>query len=167
MGIIGEEPVLSRLDRLDNLLRQLEEMRGSNNNGQYLRSSSPRSSSASTPSSGTLASTCTDGHPSSVDFSPTAKSLEKYCRPMDVMVETQVKGTLIQRLDQAEDRLLKLEEELEEKRQAANVEKGQKKGIKHFETMRHWETLATQTCRMESRQRWFKNKVKKQCIYHA
>ncbi|KAK8635769.1 hypothetical protein V6N13_004487 [Hibiscus sabdariffa] len=131
MGIIGEEPVLSRLDRLDNMLRQLEEMRG--------RSPSPRSSSASTPSSGTLGSTCTDGHQSSVDFSPTSNTLEKYCRPMDhVMVETQVKGTLIHRLEQAEDRLLKLcvqlEEELEEKkREAANAEKkGQKKGIKQL-----------------------------------
>ncbi|KAL4384376.1 hypothetical protein GQ457_15G024070 [Hibiscus cannabinus] len=131
MGIIGEEPVLSRLDRLDNMLRQLEEMRGRH----YNRFPSPRSSSASTPSSGTLGSTCTDGHQSSVDFSP----MEKYCRPMDhVMVETQVKGTLMHRLEQAEDRLLKLcvqlEEELEEKkREAANAEKkGQKKGIKQF-----------------------------------
>ncbi|XP_039008612.1 uncharacterized protein LOC120136723 [Hibiscus syriacus] len=139
MGIIGEEPVLSRLDRLDNMLRQLEEMRGSNNNDHYNRSPSPRSSSASTPSSGTLASTRTDGHLSSAfDLSPTAKSLEKYCRPVELMmVETQTKGTLIQRLDQAEDRLLKLcvqmEEELEEKkREAGNEEKGQKKGIKHF-----------------------------------
>ncbi|GMI73916.1 hypothetical protein like AT1G07985 [Hibiscus trionum] len=99
MGIIGEEPVLSRLDRLDNMLRQLEEMRGSN----YNRTPSPRSSSASTPSSGTLTSTCTG------DFSPTVKTLEKYCCPMDhVIVETRVKGMLIQRLNRAEDRLLKV-----------------------------------------------------------
>ncbi|KAB2015994.1 hypothetical protein ERO13_D08G063600v2 [Gossypium hirsutum] len=140
MGIVGEEPVLSRLDRVDNMVRQLEEMRGSHGNGNYNRSPSPRSSSASTPSSGTLGSTCTEGHPSSIDFSPTAKSLEKYCRPIDhVMVETQLKGTLLQRLDQVEDRLLKLcvqlEEELEEekKREAVHVEKkGHKKGIKQF-----------------------------------
>ncbi|GMJ01241.1 hypothetical protein HRI_003793300 [Hibiscus trionum] len=136
MGIIGEEPVLSRLDRLDNMLRQLEELRGSNNNSHYNRFPSPRSSGSSTPSSGTLTSTCTDGHPSSVDFSPTSKTLEKYCRPLEhVMVETRLKGTLIQRLEQAEDRLLKLcvqlEEEIEEKkrREAANAEK---KGIKQF-----------------------------------
>ncbi|XP_039047903.1 uncharacterized protein LOC120188581 [Hibiscus syriacus] len=118
------------------MLRQLEEIRGGNNNSNYNRIHSPRGSGASTPSSGTLSSTCTDGHPSSVDFSPTAKTLEKYCRPMDhVIVETQVKGTLIQRLEQAEDRILKLcvklEEELDEekRRQAAHVEK---KGIKQF-----------------------------------
>ncbi|KAK8555507.1 hypothetical protein V6N13_046036 [Hibiscus sabdariffa] len=112
MGIIGQEPVLSRPDRLDNTVRQIEEIRGSNCN---------RRSGASTPSSGT----CTDGHP----WLLTAKTLEKYCRPMGhVMVETRVKGTLIQRLDQAEDRLLKMEEE--KRRQAANVEK--KKGIEQF-----------------------------------
>ncbi|XWS35513.1 hypothetical protein CRYUN_Cryun20dG0003600 [Craigia yunnanensis] len=101
-------------------------MRGCN------RSPSPRSSCASTPSSGTFTS---EGHPSSVDFSPTPRSLEKHCRPIDhVMVETQVKGTLIERLDQVEDRLLKLEEELEaEKKREENVEKkAQKKGIKQL-----------------------------------
>ncbi|XWS32531.1 hypothetical protein CRYUN_Cryun23aG0166100 [Craigia yunnanensis] len=60
MAIISEEPVLSRLDRLDNM----------------------------------------------------------------VMVETQVKGMLIKRLDLVEGRLLKLEEELEaEKKREENVEK--------------------------------------------
>ncbi|XVF22955.1 hypothetical protein REPUB_Repub12eG0215300 [Reevesia pubescens] len=128
MAIIGDEPVLSRLDRLDNMLRQLEEMRGCNNR------SPARSSCASTPSSGTL--TSTEGHPSSVDFSP--RSLEKHCRPIGhVMVETQVKGTLVERLDQVEDRLLKLclqlEEELEaEKEREESVEKAQKKGIKQL-----------------------------------
>ncbi|XVE76718.1 hypothetical protein DITRI_Ditri13aG0004000 [Diplodiscus trichospermus] len=129
MAVIGEEPVLYRLDRLDNMIRQLEEMRGCN------RSSSPGNSCASTPSSGTFTS---EGHGSSVvDFTPT--SLEKHCRPIDhVMVETQVKGTLIQRLDQLEDRLLKVclqvEEELEtEKKREEKVDKkAQKKGIKQL-----------------------------------
>ncbi|KAK6261049.1 hypothetical protein QQP08_001214 [Theobroma cacao] len=129
MAIISsEEPVISRLDRVDNMLRQLEEIRGC--------SKSPRSSCASTPSSGTFTS---EGHPSSVDLA-SPSSLEKHCRPIDhVMVETQVKGTLIQRLDQVEDRLLKLclrlEEELEaEKRREESVEKrpAHKKGIKQF-----------------------------------
>ncbi|XWS77416.1 hypothetical protein CRYUN_Cryun01aG0259700 [Craigia yunnanensis] len=98
MAIISEDSVLSRLDRLENMLRQLEEMRGCNR--------SPRSSCASTPSSGTFTS---EGHPSSVDISPTPSSLEKHCRPIvHVMVETQVKGTLIERLNQVEDRLLKV-----------------------------------------------------------
>ncbi|XWS45723.1 hypothetical protein CRYUN_Cryun14cG0004000 [Craigia yunnanensis] len=130
MAIIGEEPVLSRLYRLDNMLRQLEEMRGCN------RSPSPGSSCASTPSSGTFIS---EGHPSSVDLYPTSRSLEKHCRPIDhVMEETQVKGTLIERLDQVVDRLIKLclqlEEELEaEKKREENVEKkAQKKGIKQL-----------------------------------
>lgn len=133
MGIISEQPVLSRLDRLDNMvrttsssvliwffmlshvrlifdvysfvffsyqLRELEEMRGCN------KFYSPRSSCPSTPSSETFNS---EGHQSSVDLSPTRRSLEKHCRPIDhVMVETLVKGTLVERLDQAEDRLLKV-----------------------------------------------------------
>ncbi|KAL3537433.1 hypothetical protein ACH5RR_000799 [Cinchona calisaya] len=85
-----EEPVLSRLDRLDNILKQLEEMRGGGH--------SPKSSIASTPSSGTLASD---------DFSP--RCLEKHCRPIeDVILETEIKGTLIERLVHVEDRLFKL-----------------------------------------------------------
>uniref|UniRef100_A0A6N2LVG1 Uncharacterized protein n=1 Tax=Salix viminalis TaxID=40686 RepID=A0A6N2LVG1_SALVM len=45
---ITEEPILARLDRLDNMMRELEELRG------CIRS--PRSSCPSTPSSGTLTS---------------------------------------------------------------------------------------------------------------
>ncbi|XP_027911911.1 uncharacterized protein LOC114170599 isoform X3 [Vigna unguiculata] len=87
-----QEPILSRIDRLDNLLRQLEEIRGCNR--------SPKSSCASTPTSGS------DGRVSSVDFSP--RSLEKQCRPMEsVMMETEAKGTVIERLNLVEDRLLK------------------------------------------------------------
>lgn len=84
-----------------NQLRQLEEIRGCNR-----AASSPKSSCASTPSSGTL--TSTDGHlSSSLDVSP--KSLEKRCRPIDyVMMETEVKGTLIERLDHVEDRVVKV-----------------------------------------------------------
>ncbi|KDP43474.1 hypothetical protein JCGZ_16761 [Jatropha curcas] len=97
MAVIAEEPILSRLGRVDNMLRQLEEIRGSSNR-------SPKSSIASTPSSGTLTS---EGQVSSIDFSP--KCLEKHCRPINrVMTETEIKGTLIERLDQAEERLLKV-----------------------------------------------------------
>ncbi|KAI9116622.1 hypothetical protein K1719_012280 [Acacia pycnantha] len=96
-----EEPILTRIDRLDNMLKQLEEIRGYNR--------SPKSSFESTPSSGTLTN---DGHVSSVDISP--KSLEKHCRPIDhVIMETEVKGTLIERLDHLEDRMLKIEIEAE------------------------------------------------------
>lgn len=71
----------------------MEEIRGYNR--------SPKSSCASTPTSGS------DGRVSSVDFSP--KSLEKHCRPIEtVMMETEVKGTLVERLDQVEDRMLKV-----------------------------------------------------------
>jgi len=74
-------------------LRQLEEIRGYNR--------SPKSSCASTPTS------VSDGRVSSVDFSP--KSLEKHCRPIEtVIMETEVKGTLIERLKQVEDRMLKV-----------------------------------------------------------
>lgn len=122
--VATEVPILSRIDRLDNMvsipfkprfflivfepnnasffflffffliqLRQLEEIRGYNR--------SPKSSCASTPTSGS------DGRISSVDFSP--KSLEKHCRPIEtVIMETGVKGTLIERLKQVEDRMLKV-----------------------------------------------------------
>ncbi|KAK6928739.1 hypothetical protein RJ641_004944 [Dillenia turbinata] len=91
-----EEPILARLDRLDMMLRHLEEIRVNT-------CRSPKSSGASTPSSGTLTS---EGAVSSVDFSP--KSLEKHCRPIDdVMVETEVKGTLIERVTLLEKRVLK------------------------------------------------------------
>ncbi|TKY68137.1 Cellulose synthase family protein isoform 1 [Spatholobus suberectus] len=114
-----EEPILSRIDRLDNMLRQLEEIRGCNR--------SPKSSCASTPTNGS------DGHVSSIDFSP--KSLEKHCRPIEnVMMETEVKGTMIERLNQVEDRMLKLEEEWVAKRKKEEEKKmnSPKKGFKQL-----------------------------------
>ncbi|KAJ8748825.1 hypothetical protein K2173_011383 [Erythroxylum novogranatense] len=115
---IAQETVLYRLDRLDNMLRELEELRGCN-----------RSSGASTLSS---SGTGTEGQPSSsVDFSP--KSLEQLCRPIDrVMMETQIKGNLVDRLDHVEDRVMKLEAELgTEKQPREEKEKGvDKKGLK-------------------------------------
>ncbi|KAE8038237.1 hypothetical protein FH972_010767 [Carpinus fangiana] len=65
---------------------------------------SPKSTCTSVASSGTPTS---DGQRSSTDFSP--KSLEKHSRPINqVIMETEVKGTLIERLEQVEDRVLKL-----------------------------------------------------------
>nr|GEV02552.1 hypothetical protein [Tanacetum cinerariifolium] len=136
---IVEEPMLSRLDRLDTIVRRLEEIRGGNR--------SPKSSCASTPSSGTLTS---DGQISSIDFSP--RSLEKHCRPIDdVIIETGVKGTLIERLVHVEDRVAKLcmqleeeieaekrrvlrqeEEEEERKKKEMMMAKKKKKGLKQL-----------------------------------
>lgn len=77
-------------------LRQLEEIRSCNR--------SPKSSCASTPSSGTFTS---EGQASSVEFSP--NSLEKHCRPIDrVVMETGVKGTVVERLDRIEAQVLKV-----------------------------------------------------------
>ncbi|XP_049412671.1 uncharacterized protein LOC125875693 [Solanum stenotomum] len=97
-----EEPILSRLDRLDNIIKKLEEVRGGDH--------SPKTSTAS---SETLTS---DGQVSSLDFSP--RSMEKHCRPIeDVISETEHKGTLIERLVNVENRVLnvclQLEAELE------------------------------------------------------
>ncbi|XP_040993299.1 uncharacterized protein LOC121239951 isoform X2 [Juglans microcarpa x Juglans regia] len=117
---IVEEPITSRLDRLDHMLRHLEEIRGCNR-------SSPKSSCASIASSGT------DGHASSVDLSP--KSIEKHCRPIEhVIIETEVKGTLIERLELVEDRVLKLELlESERKMEEKNEKKAHKpKGLKQL-----------------------------------
>ncbi|CAA0827227.1 Expressed protein [Striga hermonthica] len=98
-----EEPMLSRLSRLDHILKQLEDIRSG--------SHSPKSSYASTTSSGTLTS---EGHPASfAEVSP--EGLEKHCRPVEeVMLEVERKGTLIDRLVRAEDRILKLCMQLEE-----------------------------------------------------
>ncbi|XP_024008970.1 uncharacterized protein LOC18994074 [Eutrema salsugineum] len=98
-----EEPILSRLDRIDFMVRKLEEMKGS----------SPRSSSPSTPSSGT--------RPSSLDLSSPRSTGKLQSRSMEqVMEETERKGTLLERLNNVEEQVLKLcsqfEEEVEEER---------------------------------------------------
>ncbi|KAF9593269.1 hypothetical protein IFM89_021025 [Coptis chinensis] len=126
--VFTEEPIVSRLDRLDVMLKHLEELRRINR--------SPRSSYASTPSTRTHAS---DEGLSSVDSSP--KSLEKSCRPIDIVLrETEIKGNLIDRLLIVEDRLLKLCIELEQDMKAKKKEeedgddmekkKEHKKGLK-------------------------------------
>ncbi|KAK1412190.1 hypothetical protein QVD17_33220 [Tagetes erecta] len=123
-----EEPMLSRLDRLDIIVRRLEELRGGNR--------TPKSSCPSTPSSGTLTS---EGQVSSIDFSP--RSLEKHCRPIDdVIMETGVKGTIIERLVHVEDRVAKLcvqlEEEIDAEKRRLEQEvmrkKKKKRGLKQL-----------------------------------
>lgn len=132
-------------------MRELEEIRGSCNR-------SPKSSFESTPSSGTRTS---EGQISSIDYNSPRSTLEKHCRPINrVIMETETKGTLVERLDHVEERLLKviifnrlifrkwiwwiwlwlylyhqlciqLEEELEaEKRREEKSEKKEKKGLK-------------------------------------
>ncbi|KAI3719594.1 hypothetical protein L6452_20496 [Arctium lappa] len=116
-----EEPMLYRLDRLDNIVRRLEEIRGGNR--------TPKSSNASTPSSCTVTS---DGQASSLEFSP--RSIEKHCRPIDaVIVETGVKGTLIERLVHVEERVTKLCMQLEQEMEAEKrrrIEEEKKKKVK-------------------------------------
>ncbi|XP_010488231.1 PREDICTED: uncharacterized protein LOC104766108 [Camelina sativa] len=119
---IVEEPILSRLDRIDFMVRKLEEMKGS----------SPRSSSPSTPSSGT--------QPSSVDFSSPRSIGKVQCRSMEqVMEETERKGTLLERLNNVEEQVLKLcsqfEEEIEEERKRSD-EKTEKKTPKKKKGLR-------------------------------
>lgn len=113
-----EEPILCRMERLDKMLRQLEEIRGCNHNNSttHSHSHSPKSSSCvSTPSRTSMTLTSDGGHGSSSVESITPESLEKHCRPIEhVMMETDVKGTLIERLDHVEDRVLKLCMQLEE-----------------------------------------------------
>ncbi|KAK6120816.1 hypothetical protein DH2020_045444 [Rehmannia glutinosa] len=87
-------------------LKQLEDIRSVNH--------SPKSSYASTTSSGTLTAMAIHRF---ADFSP--KGMEKHCRPVDeVMMEVERKGTLIERLVHAEDRILKLCLQLEEEFEA-------------------------------------------------
>ncbi|CAO2817400.1 unnamed protein product [Amaranthus hypochondriacus] len=113
---LTQQPILSRLDRLDNLMRHMEEMvRGSK---RSTKSSSPTPSTPSSTASGVA---------SSFDFSPRSA-----CRPIvDVIVETQHKGTLLDRLALMEDRLLKLEGELEAQKAEA-APKNKSRGFKQF-----------------------------------
>ncbi|XP_058203519.1 uncharacterized protein LOC131317862 isoform X1 [Rhododendron vialii] len=128
--ITTEEPIMSRLHRLDKILNHLEERRGS-------RTRSPRSSYASTTtSSGTLTSGGDGRVSSTADLSP--ESIEDHCLPVDVVVvEAEMKGTLLERLVLLENRVLKLcvqfEEELESEKAlpAAQVKK-KKKGLKQL-----------------------------------
>ncbi|XP_058203523.1 uncharacterized protein LOC131317862 isoform X2 [Rhododendron vialii] len=124
--ITTEEPIMSRLHRLDKILNHLEERRGS-------RTRSPRSSYASTTtSSGTLTSGGDGRVSSTADLSP--ESIEDHCLPVDVVVvEAEMKGTLLERLVLLENRVLKFEEELESEKAlpAAQVKK-KKKGLKQL-----------------------------------
>jgi cellulose synthase A len=87
---------LKRVCAYDHQMRELAELGGCNR--------PPKSSSSCTQSSGTLAG---EGKVSFVDLSP--ESLEKHCRPIsNVMMETGVKGTLVERLDHLEERVLKV-----------------------------------------------------------
>ncbi|XP_073278648.1 uncharacterized protein [Primulina huaijiensis] len=91
-----EEPTLSRLNRLNNIQRQLEGIRST--------SQSPKSSSAST-------------------------------RSMDeVIMEVEHKGTLMERLVRAEDRIFKICLMMEEETMETSPteKKTLKKGLKHF-----------------------------------
>ncbi|XP_057524632.1 uncharacterized protein LOC130804265 isoform X2 [Amaranthus tricolor] len=121
---VTQEPILSRLDRLDNLMRHMEEMvRGSK---RSTKSSSP------TPSTPSSTASATDGVASSFDFSPRSA-----CRPIvDVIVETEHKGTLLDRLALMEDRFLKLKGELEaqkaDKQLHKSAPKNKSKGFKQF-----------------------------------
>ncbi|KAL7083585.1 hypothetical protein ACP275_14G173300 [Erythranthe tilingii] len=105
-----DEPIISRLNRLDNSMKQLQHIMSFG--GDHY---SPKSSYASTTSSGTLTS---DARPS---FSP--ESLEKRCRPVDeVLMEVEQKGNLIQRLVHAEDLIFKMCLQLEEEFEAESKE---------------------------------------------
>ncbi|CAN1316847.1 hypothetical protein LINPERPRIM_LOCUS30214 [Linum perenne] len=106
MGV-SEEPILSRLDRLDQMMKQLEEIRGSY---RWSSKSSPRSY-PSTPTSATGGSHAT----SFTDHIPSSPiSMEKRCRPLEsVMVEVGIKGNLIDRLHLVEDRMLKVRTNIE------------------------------------------------------
>lgn len=106
---ITDQPILPRIDRLDNLLRHLEEMRINR------RPWSPtKSSCASTPTSGALTSEF--GRNSSFDDSSPGRKVIKpqhYRSINEAIYEAERKGTLLQRLDLLEDRVLKVCMELE------------------------------------------------------
>ncbi|KAK9128682.1 hypothetical protein Syun_017479 [Stephania yunnanensis] len=110
-----EEPVVSRLDRLDNMLRHLEGMRGG----------SPRSSYTS---SGTLTSTEGGNNSSySIDDASPTKTMEKQCRPIDaVVMESETKGSLVLCVQMEEER----REELNKEKEGRKKKKGLKQLVK-------------------------------------
>ncbi|XP_042417437.1 uncharacterized protein LOC122006136 [Zingiber officinale] len=119
--------ILARVDRLDIMLGYLEELRGSH--------SSRSTSAAASGDAGAV--TTSEVSISSVDSSPRSTDRRR-CRPIGaVVVETQVKGNLMDRVEYLEKRLLKLEEarELEEEKtrsggeemKRSNVEKVKRK----------------------------------------
>ncbi|KAK4803027.1 hypothetical protein SAY86_001230 [Trapa natans] len=110
---------------------------------------SSASSEPSTPSTSTeLRGTST----SSSDFSP--RSLEKHCRPISsVLMEAESKGTLIERLDHIEDRLVKMEEEME----AMRPKEDQRRMIKND---RRSDDNTTMMMKKETKKSW-KGIVKK------
>ncbi|KAG2320145.1 hypothetical protein Bca52824_013358 [Brassica carinata] len=119
MTIINQEPILSRLDRIDIMVRKLEVMKGS----------SRRSSSPSTPSS-------SGTQPSSLDLSSPRSTGKVRCRSMEqAMEETERKGSLLERLNNVEEQVLKLclrfGEEVEEERNKEDKKK-EKKGLRKF-----------------------------------
>ncbi|CAH8384026.1 unnamed protein product [Eruca vesicaria subsp. sativa] len=109
---IVEEPIFSRLDRIDFMVRKLEVIKGS--------------SSPSTPSSGRT-------QPSSLDmFSPRRSIGKLQSRSMEqVMEETERKGTLLERLNNVEEQVIKLcahyEEEIKEDKLMEKEKKTKKK----------------------------------------
>ncbi|WOK95474.1 hypothetical protein Cni_G04181 [Canna indica] len=118
--------ILARVDRLDIMLGYLEELRGS-------RGGTSTTTSASSASGAVTASS--DGGNSSANSSP--RSIDRRrCRPIgDVVVETQVKGNLIHRIEDLEIRLLKLEKgtELEKReREEKRTRKREKRGLKRL-----------------------------------
>ncbi|CAN6440433.1 unnamed protein product [Victoria cruziana] len=91
------EPVLAQLDRLEHLAANLEDAKGVR---------SEKSSSILTPRSRTASN---GGNYSEPPSSPA--SLEGRCRPLnEVIAETQLKGSIVDRLDDLEHRIMKLEE---------------------------------------------------------
>ncbi|KAF3323234.1 hypothetical protein FCM35_KLT11965 [Carex littledalei] len=107
--------MLNRVDRLDVILGYLEEIRGG-------RKSGTRSPATTTNWSGPLTGSdiYTGGTDSSVTSSPKSLSSRR-CRSIkEAMMEIQVKGTLFDRIDFLENRLLKLEEEVEMERKESD-----------------------------------------------
>ncbi|KAG6493186.1 hypothetical protein ZIOFF_048163 [Zingiber officinale] len=89
--------ILARVDRLDIMLGYLEELRGSH--------SSRSTSAAASGDAGAV--TTSEVSISSVDSSPRSTDRRR-CRPIGaVVVETQVKGNLMDRVEYLEKRLLK------------------------------------------------------------
>ncbi|KAJ4791452.1 Lethal factor [Rhynchospora pubera] len=106
--------MLNRIDRLDVMLGYLEQMHSG-------RKSGARSPATSTNSSGLLTvSDLNTGGDSSATSSPKILSRRR-CRSMqEAMVEIQEKGTLFDRIEFLENRILKLEDEIEMERKESD-----------------------------------------------
>ncbi|KAL8129188.1 hypothetical protein V2J09_018343 [Rumex salicifolius] len=130
-------PIISRINRLDNVVKHLEELRGGSWRSSWESSESP-------PSSGSP-STCSDGR----------SWASVQCRPLDdVVSEVQHKGTLLYRLSHLEDRVLECAQiclQVEKEREHHNINNKEEEEAPHTPTKKGLKQLVRSCVKPKSK----------------